>query len=568
VCVYGLGRVRLRAWVMGRVQDSKELLVQGIHCNTKLYLHHQSKRRVMMPTAHLVDVDLAVKMKEFIETTMKTLQMEVSKSKELNYELTLSKRTIEDLGNQIKVLEAAAWIEQDKKRAEVRQAKRRETYTKKNVSKVFGGYDVCDDSPLFNAAAGFMMGSQLKNHSFTEDAMRDKPADHRSTDKVRKSLLAQMVTHMFEGEIGRNIERAVLKRKRFSTVQLVRVSDIHSTFNASAVGSIAKCEGGKVKGEMGLLCSETTMRRTMDLVHDQAVQLGFSYMPEDGLGKVWCWGEQGSSILQKAVNLYVKTVYHDSCCKGVSEDCPFIVPLTGDAVRTSQRGTVITVMGAKQSDSRLQNQDRAGQSLMCQSCDMYTPAVAGFASESEVMEYFHALVREFRQIETQGFCMVNGHVYKVHIEVVVVADLSFLQKYVRRGGGSHSTTCFCMMCSAFRNFWHEGYSGGCWKCRARGTVYGRDGLQRCKHHDACTPEFLAWQTNRYSELCDLVPEQPLSVLPAWESVDQLRRECIKRCVGEHVGELENISRLTGPKHFTGQDLSNCTSRRSRRSCNG
>ncbi len=47
-----------------------------------------------------------------------------------------------------------------------------------------------------------------------------------------------------------------MKRKRFSIVNLARVSDMHSTFNPSAVGSIAKCEGGKVKGEMGLLCSE------------------------------------------------------------------------------------------------------------------------------------------------------------------------------------------------------------------------------------------------------------------------------------------------------------------------
>jgi hypothetical protein len=77
------------------------------------------------------------------------------------------------------------------------------------------------------------------------------------------------------------------------------VSDMHSTFNPSAVRSIAKCEGGKVKGKMGLLCSESTLRRTMDLVHDQAVQLGFSFRPEGGVDKVWCWGDS-ESLLQKA----------------------------------------------------------------------------------------------------------------------------------------------------------------------------------------------------------------------------------------------------------------------------
>jgi hypothetical protein len=116
----------------------------------------------------------------------------------------------------------------------------------------------------------------------------------------------------------------------------------------------------------------------------------------------------------------------------------------------------------------------------------------------------------------------------VPIKVYVVADLSFLQKYAQHGGSSHSATCFCMLCSCFRNFWHEGYPGGCWKCRRKGTVYGPDGLQQCKHHDACTPDFLAWQTKRYKELCQLIPDLPLSVLPAWESVEALQRECMKR----------------------------------------
>ena len=371
--------------------------------------------------------------------------------------------------------------------------------------------------------------------------------------KDRKNLLALMVNHMYDGTIGRDIEIAVLKRKRFSTVSLARVSDMHSTFNPSALGSIAKCEGGKLKGEMGLLCSESTLRRTMDIVHDQAVQLSFSTMPEDGKSKVWCWGD-GSGLLEKAINLYVKAVYYDACCDSVTVETPWIVPISGDAARTSQRGTVVTVMGPKQSDGRLKNQERTGQSLMCQSCDMYTPAVAGYASETELMEYFHALLRGFQQIERQGYCRVNGHTFKVPIQVHVVADLSFLHKYVKRGGSSASASCFCMMCSAFRNFRHEGYPGGCWKCRRRGCVYGRDGLQQCKHHDSCTAEFLEWQTERYAELCVLVPKIPLTVLPAWESVDELRRECQIRCIGEHASQLKDISRKSGPNHYTGEQL--------------
>ena len=450
------------------------------------------------------------------------------------------------------------------KRRQLRQEKRRDTYTKRTVTEAFGSSAVEENAPLFQAALGFMKGCQLKNRHCINERRKsvasrcvslDKSPEKRCMEKDRKKILHDMMLRMYDGYIVREIERSVLKRKRFSTVNIARVSDMLSTFNASAVGSIAKCEGGKHKGEMGLLCSESTLRRTMDLVHDQAVQLGFSYMPEGGLGKVWCWGDS-DKLLRKAVNLYVKAVYYDACCDDVTDHNPWVVPITGDAARTSQRGTVVTVMGPKQSDGRLKNQERAGHSLMCQSCDMYTPAVAGFATESEIMEYFHALVSEFQQIERQGFCMVNGHAYKVPIKVYVVADLSFLHKYVRRGGSSHSSTCFCMMCSAFRNFRHEGYPGGCRKCRRKGCVYGSDGIQQCKHHDACTPEFLAWQTERYSELCRLVPKLPLSVLPAWESVEELRLECIKRCVGQHASELKAISRTSGKNHYTGEALTN------------
>lgn len=450
------------------------------------------------------------------------------------------------------------------KRVVLRQEKQRDTYTKMTLRNAFGVCAMDEDMPLFKAALGFMKGSQLQNQHDPEESYRmraswlgdlNKVPAKRCMEKHRKMLLHQMVSHMYEGEIVKDFERAVLKRKRFSTITLARVSDMQSTFNPSAVGSIAKCEGGKVKGEMGLLCSESTMRRTMDLVHDQAVQLGFSFMPVGGGGKVWCWGDS-RALLERAVNLYVKAIYYDACCDSVTEDNPWVIPITGDAVRTSQRGAVVTVMGPKQSDGRLKNQERLGQSRMCQSCDMYTPAVAGYATESEMMDYFHALVREFQEIERQGFCIVNGQVYKVPIKVYVVADLSFLHKYAQRGGSSHSATCFCMFCSCFRSFRHEGYPGGCWMCRRNGTVYGPDGLQQCKHHDPCTPEFLAWQTERYTELCELIPDLPLSVLPAWESVQELRRECMKRCVGEYASQLKAISRTSGHSHYTGADLTN------------
>ena len=84
-----------------------------------------------------------------------------------------------------------------------------------------------------------------------------------------------MVTYMFDGEVEKQLERNVIKKKRFSTVKLARVSDMNSTFNPSALGAIASCDGGKNKGEMSLLCVESTLRRCMDQVLLLAQSLGF-----------------------------------------------------------------------------------------------------------------------------------------------------------------------------------------------------------------------------------------------------------------------------------------------------
>ena len=169
---------------------------------------------------------------------------------------------------------------------------------------------------------------------------------------------------------------------------------------------------------MGLLCGESTLRRCLNLVHKQAVELGFYSLPEKDDGNVWCWGDDRAAFT-KAVNLYVKTIYCDACCDSVTANDPWIVPLTGDATRTSQRGTIVTVLGPKMADRRLVNQQRS-MKTMYQGSDMYTPACAGYATEDELMDYFHLLIAEFRRIEAQQYCVVNGNEYTVYIEVVVI----------------------------------------------------------------------------------------------------------------------------------------------------
>jgi hypothetical protein len=264
-------------------------------------------------------------------------------------------------------------------RKERRIAKKRQTRVKSAVHEAFGGNTIPEDSTLFQAVCGFMEGSQEcydDNKWFVSEYVKrldKKESDRkaiRATKFGRKELLTQMVSCMYSGDVAKQLEDNVLRRKRFSTVKLARVSDMNSSFNPSALGAIASCEGGKLKGEVGLLCGESTLRRCMEQVLQLAQQLGFYLLLLQHAGTVWCWGDE-SGALTTAIHRYVKRIYVDACCDGVTKESPWNVPLTGDAVRTSQRGTIVTVLGPKLADRRLVKQEQTGKT-MCQSSEDQT----------------------------------------------------------------------------------------------------------------------------------------------------------------------------------------------------
>ena len=82
----------------------------------------------------------------------------------------------------------------------------------------------------------------------------------------------------------------------------------------------------------------------------------------------------------KGVQLRVKQVCYDAKLGGVTKEDPFVVALTGDAARVSQRGSMITTCGAKEVDRRLPSQQGTGK-VMNQSRNLYTPMLAGYISE-------------------------------------------------------------------------------------------------------------------------------------------------------------------------------------------
>jgi hypothetical protein len=194
------------------------------------------------------------------------------------------------------------------------------------------------------------------------------------------------------------------------------------------------------------------------------------------------------------VNHYVYEVYYKAALNAsVTTTNPWMLPVTGGLARVNLRRKGITMCGVKEADPRLPSQFLTGKT-MNQSRNLYTPAVAGYTDEKNMMPFFDDMVAAFMEIEKRGYVIIENERKYVNIKVYVVADMSFLHMYLKnkRGGGSATPPCFCFMCSSKCYYRHKGYPGECHnKCRKNNNVYDKStGVQRCLHHDVCTPEFL------------------------------------------------------------------------------
>jgi hypothetical protein len=397
------------------------------------------------------------------------------------------------------------------------------------VCRAFGWSKLKVDPTLLRAACGFWRGTVQCS---TDCENTTDVGDSRISLKRRMEIWTNLTCHGFQGRIMATMEKVFFERKKFNVVEICRKSDVESQFNAGALQSMANCESGKKKYNRGLLCSDATLRRMQKKVHKLAERLGFSSLPTGEEGNVWCWGDAQGNF-KTAVNRYVYEIYVKARCDLVTKDKPWKLAVTGDLARVNFRGKAITIGGPKQVDPRLPSQEKKGKTSN-QSREMYTPAVAGYVDEGYIMTYFNAMVAAFREIETQGYCVVEGITHTVYIEVSVVADMAFLQKYLGRGGGSHACTHFCFLCSISSKYRHKGYPGGCRKCRNEGKVYDETtGCQQCLHHEECTPDFLEWQKSRIIYLEQTVkPRIPTCARPFYEDKNGLIEECLKRCTSD------------------------------------
>ncbi len=394
------------------------------------------------------------------------------------------------------------------------------------VCRAFGWTKLKVDPTLLRAACGFWSDT-VQCSTDSEDTT--DIGDSRVSLKRRMEIWTNLTCHGFQGKVMASLEKEFFQRKKFNVVEICRKSDVESQFNAGALQSMAKCESGKKKYTLGLLCSDATLRRTQKKVHKLAEGLGFSSLPTEEKGIVWCRGDAEGNF-KTAANRYVYEIYVKARCDLVTKDKPWKVAVRGDLARVNFRGKEITIGGPKQVDPRLPCQAMKGKTSN-QSREMYTPAIAGYVDEGYIMTYFNAMVASFREIATQGYCVVQGIRHTVYIEVNVEADMAFLQKYLRRGGGSHACTHFCFLCSVSSKYRNQGYPGGCRKCHNNGTVYDETtGCQQCLHHVECTLDFLEWQTARKKYLEETVkPRIPKCARPFYEDKQGLINECLKRC---------------------------------------
>ena len=422
-------------------------------------------------------------------------------------------------------------LESNEKLVEENIARKQHKYkTKNSLLRSFKWKEKDVDPVVLEGAVAFWGATGKKQTAGSSD---------RSSKETRKSILKAIIRHGFGGEVQAELEKDVMNMKRWDVFELCKLSDLESKFNSEALGSIAHCEPGLKKNHQGLLPSATTFNNCLMNINREATRKGFSCMPQTN---TWCWGDAEGNTLREGVHRYVKSVYVDAWDERATAEDPYILAVTGDLARVSFSGKAVTLGGPKECDRRLVSQQLTGKphitargaryiNNMNQSRTLYTPAIGGYSTESDMMPLFEELVDYFVEIEQQQFCVVDGKEYEVFIKVLVIADMMFLQKFTGHGGGCASTTHFCMFCSCMSKFRHEGQPGGCEDCRNRRQVYDNQGLQICLHHDVITPERLLAQRARLRHLNDkLSGTFPARKKPAWENLHGLREACLQRCV--------------------------------------
>ena len=279
------------------------------------------------------------------------------------------------------------------------------------------------DADLLDAAVGFWSGSQ-------KVGMKGK--NGRAGSTFRSNLLYDMCKFGNKGKLWRAIVREVQRDLRIDPVLIARTQDLHSTFNGQGLQSMRECLPGYTKGARGLIIPcQSSVNIPKEIVYQASSRTFGSIFPEGEQGQMWHWD------FGKGVHAYLKAKYVDLCMESVTNQDPWVVVVTGDAARMSQRGHQVTTCGIKICDRRHPEQNGTGK-LMNQSPSQYTPTICATGGEKGVMPAFRSMVRELAVIERKGHITVEGRDYNLPIKVAVVGDKSFMWKFTTRILSLHS----------------------------------------------------------------------------------------------------------------------------------
>jgi hypothetical protein len=103
----------------------------------------------------------------------------------------------------------------------------------------------------------------------------------------------------FDGRPRAEIKKRWAKSKGFKVARLAKAPDVESNFHPKAVGATRAFEEDIGKGEMGLLCGETSPRRRLGRARQLAASLGWSSaLGADG--ECWSWGFEGETFNEGA----------------------------------------------------------------------------------------------------------------------------------------------------------------------------------------------------------------------------------------------------------------------------
>ena len=356
----------------------------------------------------------------------------------------------------------------------------------------------------------------------------------------KKRKLCEFVKKVFKGEVKDDLEREVVKKKRFDAIAMAKSIDIgRGNLNLSAVDHMRTFEEGIKKHGRGIIPSGSTVGHKQKFILDKACEdLGGGLAEDDS--RVHVVGGKNKT----AIKFLMDFGYVD--LKGTREE-PIKVKIACDGTpfgnsHSGFMGAFVNV------DPRLKSKERAGE-YKPQSHENVVPFVFAAKKDKDVSreKYIEPALKDLMNAATERKIVCDdGKNLEVNLDVAFVGDMAENWQCQGCGHGTGSAAggpYFCNHCPCSNGTRARGQVGGCSVCKEE----NRD-LSECCHWDLNTPEVREQRKNLLSRMRTEVGEIPLTVLPVCETKADFENECRKRQISfrstnSTIPELEGKLRI-------------------------